>query len=141
MSTLNKEEVCTAYEDVRADDTETTWLICRYNEKEIGVSGTGTDIEECFNQLTDDERAFIYIRLETGDEMSKRAKFAFITWIGPDVGALKKAKTSTDKATVKKVVSIFAKEFLVDTKHDLNLGRIEEEVRKAGGANYGTGSR
>ena len=35
--------------------------------------------------------------------MSRRAKFAFITWIGPAVGALKKAKVSTDKAFVKKL--------------------------------------
>ena len=35
--------------------------------------------------------------------MSRRAKFAFLTWIGPSVGALKKAKVSTDKAFVKQV--------------------------------------
>ena len=35
--------------------------------------------------------------------MSRRAKFAFITWIGPSVGALKKAKVSTDKAFVKQI--------------------------------------
>ena len=33
--------------------------------------------------------------------MSRRAKFAFITWIGPGVSVLKKAKVSTDKAFVK----------------------------------------
>lgn len=35
--------------------------------------------------------------------MSRRAKFAFITWIGPGVGALKKAAVSTDKAFVKEL--------------------------------------
>ena len=41
--------------------------------------------------------------------MSRRAKFAFITWIGPGVSPLKKAKVSTDKAFVKQVfvVSVF----------------------------------
>ena len=43
------------------------------------------------------------MRFETGDEMSRRAKFAFITWIGPSVGVLKKARVSTDKAFVKAV--------------------------------------
>ena len=51
----------------------------------------------------DDDRAYAYLRFETGDEMSRRSKFAFITWIGPSVGALKKAKVSTDKAFVKQV--------------------------------------
>lgn len=35
--------------------------------------------------------------------MSRRAKFVFITWIGPGVSVLKKAKVSTDKAFVKAV--------------------------------------
>ena len=51
--------------------------------------------------LPDDERVYAYVRFETGDEMSRRAKFAFITWIGPSVPPLKKAKVSTDKAFVK----------------------------------------
>ena len=51
----------------------------------------------------DDERVYAYARFETGDEMSRRAKFAFITWIGPAVGPLKKAKVSTDKAFVKEL--------------------------------------
>ena len=55
---------------------------------------------------TDDERVYGYVRFETGDEMSRRAKFAFITWIGPNVGALKKAKVSTDKAFMKEVMRV-----------------------------------
>lgn len=51
----------------------------------------------------DEERVYAYVRFETGDEMSRRAKFAFITWIGPSVSPLKKAKVSTDKAFVKKL--------------------------------------
>jgi len=38
--------------------------------------------------------------------MSRRAKFAFVTWIGSDVGALKKAAVSTDKGFVKEVFSV-----------------------------------
>ena len=46
------------------------------------------------------------MRFETGDEMSRRAKFAFITWIGSSVSPLKKAKVSTDKAFVKKLWNV-----------------------------------
>lgn len=35
--------------------------------------------------------------------MSRRKKFAFVTWIGPSVSPLKKAKVSTDKAFVKAI--------------------------------------
>lgn len=51
----------------------------------------------------EDNRVYAYLRFETGDEMSRRAKFAFVTWIGPAVPPLKKAKVSTDKAFVKQV--------------------------------------
>lgn len=54
----------------------------------------------------DDNRVYGYVRFETGDEMSRRAKFAFITWIGPGVSPLKKAKVSTDKAFVKSIITV-----------------------------------
>ena len=38
--------------------------------------------------------------------MSTRSKFAFITWIGPNIGPLKKAKVSTDKAFVKEICKV-----------------------------------
>ena len=56
--------------------------------------------------VIDDERVYGYVRFETGDEMSRRANFAFITWIGPSVSPLKKAKVSTDKAFVKEIFSV-----------------------------------
>ena len=54
----------------------------------------------------DDERLFGFLRMYTGDELSKRAKFAFIAWIGQSVSALKRAKVSIDKALVKEVVTV-----------------------------------
>jgi hypothetical protein len=55
---------------------------------------------------TDSERYYGYVRIETGDEMNRRAKYAFITWIGPSVSPFKKAKVSTDKAFVKNIVKV-----------------------------------
>lgn len=44
-----------------------------------------------------------------GDEMSKRKKFLFITWIGPSVGVMKRAKMSTDKAKMKEILAVRTK--------------------------------
>lgn len=41
-----------------------------------------------------------------GDEMSKRKKFLFLTWIGPDVSVIQRAKMSTDKAIIKDVLNV-----------------------------------
>ncbi len=81
-------------------------LLAKYEGKKLGACETGTDYDEFLGQLGDDTRAYGYVRFETGDEMSRRAKFAFITWIGPGVGALKKAKVSTDKAFVKEIMTV-----------------------------------
>jgi hypothetical protein len=64
--------------------------------------------------VLDNARAYGYVRFETGDEMSRRAKFAFITWIGPSVSPLKKAKVSTDKAFVKKVVPVSLQDLVLN---------------------------
>ena len=104
--------------------------VLKYDGKVIVEGGSGTDYAEFLEQLegkqkasqkaliylfflfADGERVYGYVRFETGDEMSRRAKFAFITWIGPSVGALKKAKVSTDKAFVKAVWTVGPVSFL-----------------------------
>lgn len=41
-----------------------------------------------------------------GDEISKRIKFLLVTWVGNNVGVIKRAKMSTDKALVKSIISV-----------------------------------
>lgn len=57
---------------------------------------------------SDVDRLYGFVRVNTGDEMSKRVKFALITWVGPTVGALNRAKMSTDKMVVKNVIKVSA---------------------------------
>lgn len=85
---------------------------------------------------TDDARLFAFVRVTTGDAMSKRSKFTLITWIGENITGLQRAKISTDKALVKDVVQNYAKEFLLSDPKDLEEDYIREELKKAGGANY-----
>jgi len=48
----------------------------------------------------------VLFTLQTGDEMSKRSKFVFVTWVGPTVSVMKKAKMSTDKALMKDIIQV-----------------------------------
>jgi len=128
-----------AYEDVRSDQTETNWCCMKYDQGDIALDSSGTDFNELREKFGDDERAFAFMRVQTGDDMSKRMKFALLCWIGPHVSALKKAKTSTEKAFVKQIFSSFAKELQFDDLHDVKEENIRQEVMKAGGANYGSG--
>ncbi|XP_064611074.1 coactosin-like protein [Liolophura sinensis] len=137
---LDKESVREAYNDVRSDDSETNWVVLKNEGSQIVVDSTGESYDEFFAKFTDDMLGFGYVRIFTGDELSRRAKFALITWIGQNVSPLKKAKMSTNKAFVKEVIHSYAKEILVEDSEDLNEEGIRELLVKAGGANYGTGA-
>ncbi|XP_029009974.1 coactosin-like protein [Betta splendens] len=137
MATQIDKDACReAYNQVRDDTTDTTWAAFKYDGSTIVPADQGSDYEDFKKLCTDDARVFIYLRIVTGDAMSKRAKFVFITWVGEQVGGLQRAKISTDKATVKGIIQIYAKEFLVSDLRELEEDYIRQELKKAGGANY-----
>lgn len=121
---------------VRDDNSDINWVTLIYDGKKIVPGAQGVEYADFLKQCAEDERVFAYVRVIVGDDMSRRPKFAFITWIGPGVAPLKKARVSTDKAFVKEIVQSFAKEFLASEMSDLNEDHIREELKKAGGANY-----
>ncbi|CAF0775232.1 unnamed protein product [Brachionus calyciflorus] len=139
-TTCDKEGIRQAYESVRDDKTEVNWAVFKYDGNKIEVANTGVDYQEFLSHFDDNERLFGYLRMYTGDELSKRAKFAFITWIGQGVGAIKRAKVSIDKAIIKEVITSFAIEFAASDLGDLEEQQIRDLMIKAGGANYGNGT-
>lgn len=80
--------------------------VFKFDGPRIICSIRGQCFEEFRQQFGDNERAFGYIRIQMGDEMSKRKKFIFLTWIGQDVGVIQRAKMSTDKAIIKDVLNV-----------------------------------
>lgn len=138
---LDAQNIKQAYQDVRHDGSDTQWAVFKFEGPTIVTSATGTDFAQFKGQFGDDERAFAYIRVQTGDEMSKRAKFLLVTWVGPSVSVLKRAKMSTDKAIIKDILSNFAVELQTENITDIDLQNFEAELDKAAGAHYGTGVR
>ncbi|CAB1455698.1 unnamed protein product [Pleuronectes platessa] len=137
MATQIDKEACReAYNEVRDDNTDTSWAAFKYEGPRIVPAGQGTDYEDFKRMCTDDARMFGFIRITTGDAMSKRAKFTLITWIGENISGLQRAKISTDKTLVKDIVQNFAKEFMISDLRELDEDYIRTELKKAGGANY-----
>ncbi|KAI4903305.1 hypothetical protein NFI96_031857 [Prochilodus magdalenae] len=137
MATRIDKEACReAYNLVRDDTTDINWAAFKYDGPTIVPAGHGTDYGDFKSLCTDDIRLFGFVRITTGDAMSKRAKFTLITWIGENVSGLQRAKISTDKTLVKDVVQNFAKEFMVSDIRELDEDYIRTELKKAGGANY-----
>ncbi|XP_041978489.1 coactosin-like protein isoform X2 [Aricia agestis] len=138
---LDRDTVRAAYEDVRADSSPTEWAVFKFEGARIVCSGRGSDFTEFRTHFADDERAFGYLRLQMGDELSKRKKFLFVTWVGPNVSVINRAKMSTDKAIIKDIISNFAVELQLESQAEIDIDQFRDALNRAGGANYGTGTR
>ncbi|KAF5291924.1 hypothetical protein FQA39_LY14156 [Lamprigera yunnana] len=140
-TSLDKEAIREAYEDVRADHSETQWAVFKFDGQRIVCFEKGDEFDKFKENFGENERAFGYIRVQTGDEMSKRQKFLFVTWVGPFVNVIQRAKMSTDKSMIKDIIKNFAVELQLETLLEFDLEYFKEALNKAGGANYGTGVR
>ncbi|XP_014775659.1 coactosin-like protein [Octopus bimaculoides] len=136
-----KERIKEFYEDVRNNSTGTNWALLTYDGDNIIPLETGEDFEDFKSHFTSEERFYGYLRIETGDEMSKRSKFVFITWVGTQVSMMKQAKVSTDKNFVRDILTNYAVEVFAQELSEVSYDTIADLVKKAGGANYGTGRR
>jgi len=132
-----------AYADVRNDAKDTSYAVFGYtpDNKRVVLTESGTGSWSDFvSHLNDNECQFGFVRVTTGDAESKRAKFVFVSWVGKEVGALKRAKVSVHKASVKTVVRDYAAEIHAEDREELNEDLVMNKVKKAGGANYGSGN-
>lgn len=84
----------------------------------------------------DDIRLFAFVRFTTGDAMSKRSKFALITWIGENVSGLQRAKTGTDKTLVKEVVQVMGLVFFQDLEITPPKGHHPAGMERAGAGSW-----
>jgi len=97
--------VAEAIADVRNDKTETNWTVAAYEGNDLKkklahvASGNG-GIDEATANLGPDVVAYILIRVVDVIEKIRTVKFAFITYVGPDVPIMKKAKVTTNKGGV-----------------------------------------
>ena len=103
---LDKESIREAYEEVRSNLVDAEWAVFKFDGLRIVCAEKGEGWDGFEEQFHDSERAFGYIRIMMGDEMSKRPKFLFLTWIGPEVGVMQRAKMSTDKSIIKDVITV-----------------------------------
>jgi hypothetical protein len=140
MADVSDSRLADAYAAVRSDSDPTTWAVAGYDpssKDKIVLEATGTgSLNELSTHFHEDGCQFAYLRVTTGDEESKRAKFVFIAWTGPKAGILRKAKVSVHKANVKQVFRDFAVETQFADQEDIDEQKLIATVVKAGGANY-----
>merc|ERR1712093_85286 len=127
MADVSDSRLADAYAAVRSDSDPTTWAVAGYDKDakdKIVLEATGTgNLDELAGHFHEDACQFAYLRVTTGDEESKRAKFVFIAWTGP-------------KANMKQVFRDFAVETQFSEHDDIDQQKLIQTVVKAGGANY-----
>lgn len=100
----------------------------------------GSGVDEWLSNLNEDEVQFSLLKMTMGDRESKRPKFVMVTWIGPSVGVMKKAKAGMHGATVKEFIGQIHNEMQEDDKELLTFDIIRKKVKSAMGADYDMGS-
>lgn len=135
------DSVVSAYNSIRSDPPPISWALFSYDVdgRKIHMSHSGTGgVATLAAHLRPEDRAYGFVRVTTGDSMSARAKFIFITFVGERVPPLKKARVSTDRMVVKDTIREFALEVFANTSEELAESALLAAVRKAGGADYGS---
>ena len=144
------ESVSQGYEDVRSDASETNWAVFAYADDVNGGDGNTITLASSgsggYDELASTleawagKRGYGFLRSVSGDELSARAKFVFISWVPEGTPIRKRAAVSTHKGFVKEVVKDFAIELHATDLDDMSLEEINKSLLKAGGANYGSSS-
>ncbi|KNE63357.1 hypothetical protein AMAG_08494 [Allomyces macrogynus ATCC 38327] len=133
-------EISATYEEVRNDKLDTNWLYLSYEDgtDKLQVAGKGKGgLTEFVTKLKDDQAGFGYVRVTVGnDQLSQRAKFVLVSWCGPNVKVMRKAKLSVHIAEVKQTLPVFAVEIQTSTLADLKEDAVITKLKKAMGANY-----
>lgn len=83
------------------------------------------------------QAAYAYVRMTVGnDDLSQRSKFVLISWCGPEVKVMRRAKMAVHFASVKAVVKAYAIEIEASEPDDLKEEVVIVKLKKAMGANY-----
>jgi hypothetical protein len=145
MSDVSAPEIREAYDDVRNDGSDTNWLLITFeegsNNKKWALVGKGSGgLEELKSKITPEFLGFGYLRVVSGDELSKRPKFVFIKYLSKGLKMTVKAQLNVTRGDVEKVLSQINVAVEAETLDELTEDDILQKVQKAGGAHYGTHS-
>uniref|UniRef100_A0A7S4BJE2 ADF-H domain-containing protein n=1 Tax=Chrysotila carterae TaxID=13221 RepID=A0A7S4BJE2_CHRCT len=142
MADVSAPELKEAIADVRSDATDTAWCLFGYEGKSKIVferKGSG-GVDEMVAALDDAKVSYCLLRVVSGDQESKRVKFVFIAYVGPNVGGLARGRVGGHKGGVHELVGQSHVDIQTDDKDDLTEAVIKDKLAKAAGANYDLGS-
>jgi len=124
-----------AIADVRSDSNPTNWMMAKYVDKKMYLTGTGQgDVTELVSHLKDDEISFGLLRVTDKIDNSTTVKFVFISWTGSQVKPQTKALVSANKGSIEALFEPQHVKFASSDVHEFTVHNILERVQAASGS-------
>ncbi|KAK2952079.1 putative cofilin/tropomyosin-type actin-binding protein [Blattamonas nauphoetae] len=140
----DEETIAEAVKAIRDDSSQTDLIVLGYDtEKQNAITlihsgGDGFDGMKSYMQP--EFMGYALLRLISGDAESKRTKFVFVSFSGEKVSLVKKGKMGTHVSEVNNLLGYSHISIQASTPAELDLDSIKATLKKAGGADYDTGS-
>lgn len=141
---ISDQEIDSAWAELsQKDDPKINFLIISVDGNKAVLSEQGDGGIDKVRELFDDSKIqFCVLRVEALDVKknvtSKRAKFIYITWVGPQVGILKKARAFIYSADIKKKFPAVQLSVELHKREELEAVDLAKEFLRVGGAHKPT---
>jgi hypothetical protein len=139
---LNDPSISEAWSEIRSDDGQTNWMLLGYDESnsnsksiKIELVGKGNGgYDEFIQGLSEDKALYGVFKVIAVDDDSRRTKFVFVTFLGPKLPPLKRARVSTHKTAFAKLFNGFHCEVYATTADDITQEEIVKKLNSSTGA-------
>jgi hypothetical protein len=133
------EQATAAWKSVRNDASDTNWVAISYETSDyLKLLGSGSGgYEEFLNILTDDQMIYAAFRVfgVTGSGLdAKRTKFVGVSWIGPKVKTMVRARGTIHKTHVDRFFDGLHISIAATTKEDIDKETIIKKLNAVSGA-------
>eukprot|EP01130_Rhizamoeba_saxonica_P019044 TRINITY_DN9760_c0_g1_i1.p1 TRINITY_DN9760_c0_g1~~TRINITY_DN9760_c0_g1_i1.p1 ORF type:complete len:512 (-),score=156.17 TRINITY_DN9760_c0_g1_i1:65-1600(-) len=130
-------ELKDAIQDVRNDETATTWVLFTYEEPisntlVLHSSGAG-DVAEIKENLSDDIVVYGIVRKEEIYDESVTIKFCYIRWLGEAIPRMQRAKLSIHSGDISDFFSPYHVDCQCTNQSEISDEIIEVSIAKASG--------
>jgi hypothetical protein len=133
----NEADANQALSEVRSDTNDTNWCLFTYSEaakNTIDLVGKGAGgVEELKTHLAAGKMFYGLVRVTDKIDNSVTVKFVFIVWCGESVPFVQKAKMTTHKGSITKLIGQFHNDINCSNVSELSEDIIMRKVRDASG--------
>jgi len=122
-----------AYNSVRSDQSGKKYVILSYVGKDkLGVTAVGSgSVAEGAEYFKEDQSQYGFFKVNfTADDDTERTKFVLVTWLGPTVSVLTKARLSVHKPLVKQVFRDCAVEITTSERDELTESHFIQNIKR-----------